>query len=98
MGYDDRFDPEYDSTEEDSTEEDSTEDWDQESMLEPCPHCGESIYEDAPQCPECGQYIVPGSSTHHPAGRFSAITQIVIWILIISLVLPAVWALMRTFN
>jgi uncharacterized protein (DUF983 family) len=23
----------------------------------PCPHCGESIYEDTPRCPACGRYL-----------------------------------------
>jgi uncharacterized protein (DUF983 family) len=23
-----------------------------------CPHCGEEMFEDAPQCPHCGQYLV----------------------------------------
>jgi predicted nucleic acid-binding Zn ribbon protein len=26
----------------------------------PCPHCGAEIYEDAPQCPACGDYVTPG--------------------------------------
>lgn len=23
-----------------------------------CPHCGAAMYEDAPQCPACGEYIL----------------------------------------
>jgi hypothetical protein len=23
----------------------------------PCPHCGEDVYDDAEQCPACGQYL-----------------------------------------
>ncbi len=26
----------------------------------PCPNCGADVYEDAEQCPVCGQYITPG--------------------------------------
>jgi predicted RNA-binding Zn-ribbon protein involved in translation (DUF1610 family) len=26
-----------------------------------CPHCGADIYEDAPQCPVCGEYVIRGS-------------------------------------
>lgn len=28
-----------------------------------CPHCGAEVYEDAPQCPFCGDYIVHTSSS-----------------------------------
>jgi uncharacterized paraquat-inducible protein A len=27
-----------------------------------CPECGASVYEDAEQCPSCGQYIVHSTS------------------------------------
>lgn len=35
--------------------------------MEPCPNCGVEIYEDAPQCPACGEAVV--HSTHPFAGR-----------------------------
>ena len=50
-----------------------------------CPRCGESIYEDSEQCPNCLEYIVSGSST-----EWSSFTKVVIWLVIISLVLPAI--------
>ncbi|QDU63745.1 hypothetical protein Pan216_46260 [Planctomycetes bacterium Pan216] len=28
-----------------------------------CPSCGREVYEDAEQCPICGDYITPGSSS-----------------------------------
>ncbi len=34
---------------------------DDESETVPCPHCGADVYEDAVECPVCGQYITPGS-------------------------------------
>ena len=40
-------------------------DWDEgedESDVVPCPECGAEVYEDAEQCPACGQYIVHGTS------------------------------------
>ncbi len=24
---------------------------------EPCPHCGEPVYDDAERCPSCGEYL-----------------------------------------
>lgn len=30
---------------------------DEDSPTIPCPYCGQEIYEDAPQCSHCGQYI-----------------------------------------
>lgn len=32
---------------------------DSEDWTIPCPHCGEEIYEDAPQCPHCQTYLSP---------------------------------------
>ena len=38
-------------------------DWDDdEGEYLDCPSCGESIYEDAEQCPYCGDYVTFGSS------------------------------------
>lgn len=44
---------------------DLDEDWpaeDDATELVPCPHCGADIYEDAPQCPVCGDYVMPDTS------------------------------------
>ena len=49
-----------------------TDDWDEEwdepeedddspAEVLPCPACGIDVYEDADQCPACGEYIVHGS-------------------------------------
>jgi endogenous inhibitor of DNA gyrase (YacG/DUF329 family) len=32
-----------------------------ESALVPCPQCGADIYEDAVQCPVCGEYVTHGT-------------------------------------
>lgn len=45
-------------------------DWDDEEFPDDpedsgtidCPSCGAEIYEEAPQCPVCGEYVVRGSS------------------------------------
>ncbi|WP_169976931.1 zinc-ribbon domain-containing protein [Tautonia rosea] len=47
--------------------DDDSEDWDEdpddwddddESAVLPCPSCGAEVYEDAEQCPHCGEFIV----------------------------------------
>lgn len=37
-------------------------DFDDESDTEPCPECGEEIYEDSDQCPKCGADVALGSN------------------------------------
>jgi hypothetical protein len=34
----------------------------EESETVACPACGEQVYEHADQCPDCGEYIVHGTS------------------------------------
>lgn len=64
--------------------------WETDSSTIECTNCGESIYEDAEQCPYCQQYVV------HSAGfRPTATQRIVIWILIVSLLLPGLWLLLQ---
>lgn len=53
------------------TRNDWDDDWDEDWEDEPeepieagtieCPHCGAEIYEEAPQCPRCGEYVVHGT-------------------------------------
>ncbi|RJP36807.1 MAG: hypothetical protein C4547_06700 [Phycisphaerales bacterium] len=35
---------------------------DDDAEVLPCPSCGADVYEDADQCPICGQWITPGAS------------------------------------
>lgn len=46
--------------------DDETDDWpdDSDDAAEtiPCPSCGADIYEEAEQCPKCGDYVVHGTS------------------------------------
>ncbi len=42
--------------------DDAYDDDDGESYVVPCPNCGTEVYEDAEQCPSCGEYIVPGGA------------------------------------
>ncbi|MCA9026639.1 MAG: zinc-ribbon domain-containing protein [Planctomycetaceae bacterium] len=47
---------------------DDEEEWPDDSCnedevdLRPCPSCGAEIYEDAEQCPYCGEYVVWSNS------------------------------------
>ena len=38
-------------------DEDEFYDQDQDDLTVPCPVCNEPVYEDAPQCPGCGNYL-----------------------------------------
>ena len=51
----------------------------------PCPHCGEEMFEDAEQCPECGQYVSKEDAPAAPgAGKSGA------WWILVLLALAAV--------
>jgi hypothetical protein len=40
---------------------------DDEPETTPCPDCGAEIYEDSPQCPVCGYYVLAGAgSSYNP--------------------------------
>lgn len=59
---------------------------DQDTTL-PCPHCGEDVYDDAEQCPQCGRYL---SREEAPTGSRSW------WIVIgvaVCLVIVILWVL-----
>ncbi len=36
---------------------------DNETITVDCPNCGAPVYEDAPQCPVCGEYVTRSTST-----------------------------------
>lgn len=65
---DDDFDDEYDN--------DWESDDDESSEVEPCPHCGADVYEDAVACPHCGEYI-----TH----RRRALHSLPTWVVVVAL-------------
>jgi hypothetical protein len=49
----------------DDWDDDSDEEWpddDDSAETVPCPSCGADIYEEAEQCPECGEYVVRDNS------------------------------------
>jgi hypothetical protein len=51
-----RFDEDLtDWDDEDDVDFDFDDDGDEPTIA--CPYCGEEIYEDAPRCPACGQYV-----------------------------------------
>ena len=47
---------------------DEPDDEEEETPTTSCPHCGAEVYEEALQCPICGDYITPTPSTFW-AGR-----------------------------
>jgi hypothetical protein len=52
----------------DPRDEDLYEEYDDDSETQPCPECGEEIYEDADRCPRCGANTCfePGVWTGRP--------------------------------
>ncbi|MEM7457456.1 MAG: hypothetical protein AAF456_24195 [Planctomycetota bacterium] len=68
---------------------DESDDWYDESLMIECPGCGESIYHDSEQCPNCYEYILDNS-----INRSSSIAKIIVWLLIIALVFPGLIAVL----
>ncbi len=64
-----------DSDEFDRDESDS--DWDDDGYI-PCPHCGETMLEDADYCPSCERWITDGE-TNRPRSP--------VWVMIVAAVL-----------
>ncbi|MEK6238409.1 MAG: hypothetical protein N2C14_27135 [Planctomycetales bacterium] len=46
------------SVDDEFEDHDWKDDEDDDTEVVPCPECGVDIYEDAEQCPACGQYVV----------------------------------------
>ncbi len=64
---------------------DDEEDRDDDETM-PCPHCGESVYDDAERCPECGRYLSPDDISHRKpwwvvAGAVVCLAMMTWWIL-----------------
>jgi hypothetical protein len=67
-------------------DEDENED---EAETVACPECGEPVYEDAEQCPSCGQYIT--HSTSPLAGRSTLYVAIVVLGIIAVIATLLIW-------
>lgn len=52
----------------------------------PCPACGAGIYEDADQCPRCGEWIAPGAAVSRRRGWATAVVLLMV-ILMLALAL-----------
>jgi hypothetical protein len=85
---DDLSDP--DASDMDPDDEDEDYSVNSETSTDTCPHCGAQVYEDAEQCPVCGQYITDENAprTSHP--------RWVVWTAVVLLV-PLIYALLRWF-
>jgi hypothetical protein len=57
---------EYEDDDDDWEAPDEPADDDDDAETIPCPHCGESVYEEAERCPHCEHYL---SQEDAPAGR-----------------------------
>ena len=59
MSYDDDDDDRYDDYDADDDSADGAVDYDSDDsdVTIDCPYCGEAMYDDAEQCPHCGQYL-----------------------------------------
>lgn len=51
-----------------------------EDDLYVCPSCGAAVYEDCEQCPQCGDYITPGSSLRSAGGSRWLVVAVVVMI------------------
>ncbi len=77
--YDEDFDDDFDVDEGDVDESDD------EATIA-CPYCGDEMYEDAPQCPHCGQYITAEDGHREPkpwwivAGVIACLVALLWWI------------------
>jgi len=66
-----------------SDEDESDEDFDEEPDEVPCPACGRTVYEDAPKCPHCGEWITPGSGAERRSRTWFWPIIVVVLILLI---------------
>jgi hypothetical protein len=84
------------SGDDDSDDPDEDYDFDDEASFNPddvethpCPACGGDVYEEAPRCPHCGEYV---SSTSIWSGRPLA------WIVLGAIgILVVIWTLIGVF-
>ncbi len=85
--YSDDEDEEWNDPYEPDSPADDEDDYDPSSDSEPliaCPHCGEPILEDVPQCPYCRQYVTRAAQAWQPKPLWIAIT---VALLLLSMVL-----------
>ena len=60
---------------------------DQEDRVVPCPICKQPVYEDAPQCPGCGNYLSDADFRKRPSK----------WMVFVVGALIAMWLLQYVF-
>ncbi|NIP85066.1 MAG: hypothetical protein GTO03_05690 [Planctomycetales bacterium] len=78
---------EWDEPDGDDDAEDGYDDEGLDADTVPCPQCGADVYEDAPQCPACGNYI----TYHHQLAPLWWWTAVVI----LALIALAIWSSLR---
>lgn len=67
--------------------EDESYDQDQDAPTVPCPVCQQPVYEDAPQCPGCGNYLSDADFRKRPSK----------WVALVASVLLVAWLLLWVF-
>lgn len=77
----------YDSEWADDLDDDEYPDWSNDADddavdLVPCPHCGAEIYEDAEQCPICGEYVIRTSTNVPWFWKATAIILVIAMLLV----------------
>ena len=65
---------------------DDDEDWDDDDETMPCPLCGEPVYDDSEQCPNCGRYLSREDAPYRKpwwvvAGVVACLAMVTWWIL-----------------
>ncbi len=84
-----------DTWEDESNQWDDDEDFADEDDEEPtilCPYCRAEMWEEAPQCPECGEYlsVEDRQARHEWQPRWIVLTALML-LLLIALGIVAVW-------
>ena len=64
-------------------------DWghDDEAETVPCPSCGTDVYEDAPACPVCGEYITTFRSPMAGMPRWFAILGVIGTLILVAMLI-----------
>jgi len=60
-----------------------------------CPHCGEEVWDDAPTCPSCGEWIEGRAQAKHPETQKARQRVYALIAITLALVISGIVALMR---
>ncbi|MHC4993921.1 MAG: hypothetical protein ACYTGQ_02610 [Planctomycetota bacterium] len=63
-----------------------------------CPECHAEVYPDAPQCPDCGHWLIGGYGVQTWSPKRGIVFKIMAWLLILSFALAFLAALIEIFS